>query len=70
MDIPVAPKAASHVDDTVGVIKSALIGLAAGHVKDAIAHMVPGFRAQLAEREKSVERPSADATPHPQSNGA
>ena len=69
VDIPAPQKAASHADDSLGMIKSALIGLAAGHIKDAIAQMVPGFRAEVAERESSAERPSVDAKRHPQGNG-
>ena len=68
VDIPAPPKATSHVDDSMGVIKSALIGLAAGHIKDAIAHLVPGFKSALAEGEKSTDRPPANARRQPQSD--
>ncbi len=55
-------------DDSMGVIKSALIGLAASHAKDALTALLPGFQAQLAEREKSYQRPVADSMPPPPGN--
>jgi hypothetical protein len=65
----VRTKSAGPSDDSIGVIKTALIGLAASHAKDALAQLLPGFKAQLAEREKSKDRPDVDAAQRPQGNG-
>ncbi len=37
-------------------IESALIGVAAGHLKDLLASVVPGFREQLSRREGDGQR--------------
>jgi hypothetical protein len=46
-------------------IESALIGVAAARLKDTLAHMLPGFREQLARREGGyVHDPANDPTQH------
>ena len=46
-------------------IESALIGVAAAKLKDTLAHVLPGFREQLARREGGyVHDPANDPTQH------
>ena len=65
----VRPKREGQSDDSIGVIKTALIGLAATHAKDALAQLLPGFKAQLAEREQSKQGTATDSAQRPQGNG-
>jgi len=46
------PRAQGAANEPLNVIKVALIGLAANHVKSALATLLPGFAAQLPEHEK------------------
>jgi hypothetical protein len=46
------PKGGGELDASIGVIKSALIGLAAKHAKTALSELLPGFGEQLADQEK------------------
>ena len=59
----VRSQGSSAPNESMGMIKSALIGLAASHAKDALSQLLPGFQAQLAQREKFGERAAEHRAP-------
>ncbi len=58
-----ADRSVGKRQETFGEIKSALIGLAAGHAKTVLAQVLPGLQAQLANRQKAKSRPQPDSGP-------
>lgn len=65
--VPAGPRVAGQFDASIGVIKGALIGLAADQAKNVLAKLLPGFEAQLADQDKpkAARRPGAPPPPRP-----
>jgi hypothetical protein len=57
---PAPDKAAEPLNASLGVIKAALIGVAATHAKRVLSQFVPGFEAQLADRERPNQSTPAE----------
>jgi hypothetical protein len=69
-DVPARRRGTAPLEDSIDVIKGALIGLAATHAKNALSQLLPGFEAQLKEREKPPPPPAADLHIQSSGNGA
>jgi hypothetical protein len=69
-DVPTARRGGGGpLDASIGIIKGALIGLAATRAKKALAQLIPGFEAEVAEREKPVQRPAENPERAAAANG-
>ncbi|MEJ0006258.1 MAG: hypothetical protein WDM77_07700 [Steroidobacteraceae bacterium] len=68
---PSPVKEGGQVRESIGVIKSALIGMAANQAKNVLSKLLPGFEAQLADAEKPRQNPKDDPMRRPTSgNGS
>jgi hypothetical protein len=57
------PREKGALDEPISVIKAALIGLAANHVKEILGNLLPGFEAQLSEHGRPKTDRSANRAP-------
>jgi hypothetical protein len=64
-----AAKEGGQLGASVGVIKDALIGLAATHAKRVLSDLLPGFAQQLDDKEKREEPPAEAARSQAPRNG-
>jgi hypothetical protein len=50
--VPSGPREKGQLDDSISLLKGALIGLAAEQAKSMLSKWLPGLEAQLAQRDK------------------